>query len=255
MTRPWIAGAFLLAALGASPALAQQPAAAPEAPGPAVATPGRPDPAAGVPASPAARGPGSPAAPSAPAASPSVPAAASPGAPPAPAAGTPGTPAAQESTRVFTATSSAAADYLPSGEIFSRSTANYDASRVRGPHVNMSLEADGTWGGTLVREDVRLDATPKRISGAGVNLVVTRDRDSLAVEGTFRDKRVNLEVTSTTMEGRIGALSVDNVRRADGRWYRNDIPTEVPSIRFTGTADAMPDVPMPQWILALMAAL
>ena len=243
-----LAPALLLAALGASPALAQQPPAAVEAGRPAPAVPVRPD----TPAAPASPG-SSPGAPPSAAGTPTPPAAPA-GPSPASGAGAPAPPA-PGSTRVFTATSPAADEYLPSGEILSRSTANYDAWRVRGPHVNMSREADGTWGGTLVREDVRLEVTPTRISGAGVNLVVTRERDMLTVEGVFRGTRVRLEVTSTAMQGRIGALAVDNVRRADGHWYRDDIPTEVPSIRFTGTADAMPDVPMPQWILAFIGSL
>ena len=145
--------------------------------------------------------------------------------------------------------------FAPAGQVEYRTTAAYDAAYVRGPKVNMALTRDGKWGGTLEGKDVRLEVKPGRISGAGVNLVVTRDAKTIAVEGLFAGIRVRVKATQDTFVGRVGNRQVECVRGPDGYWFQKGGPAGIAAIRFTGDADRMPDVPMPQWIFAVIGAI
>src|SRR5512137_3050413 len=97
-----------------------------------------------------------------------------------------------------------AESFTPIGEVQFRASAAYDAEHVRGPQVNLSLTKDGRWGGNLLAKDVMLDVKPDRISGAGVNLVVTRDAGKLSVEGMISGIRVRLAATRDSLVGRVG---------------------------------------------------
>jgi len=145
--------------------------------------------------------------------------------------------------------------FAPTGQVEVRTTASYDDAFVRGPQVNMALTKDGKWGGTLLGKDVRLEVTPGRISGAGVNLVVTRDAKSIAVEGLFAGVRVRVKATQDTFVGRVGNRQIECTRGPNGYWFQKGGPAGVAAIRFTGGADRMPDVPMPQWIFAVIGAI
>jgi hypothetical protein len=144
------------------------------------------------------------------------------------------------------------APFRSEGEVVYRGSAAYDATRVRGPSVNMAVTRDGKWGGNLLEKDVMLTVTPERISGAGVNLVVSRDAKSLSVEGLVSGIRVRVKATQDTFVGRVGNRQIECTRGADGYWH---LSGGVAAIRFKGTADRMPDVPMPQWIFAVIGAI
>ena len=145
--------------------------------------------------------------------------------------------------------------FRSTGEVEYRTTAAYDATRVRGPKVNMALTKDGKWGGSIQGQDVLLDVKPGRISGAGVNLVVSQDATTVSAEGLLSGIRVRVKATKDSFVGRVGNRQVECERRADGYWILRGGPSGMAAIRFKGTADKMPDVPMPQWIFAIIGAI
>jgi hypothetical protein len=145
------------------------------------------------------------------------------------------------------------APFVSTGEVVYRTSAAYDATRVRGPNVNMALTKDGRWGGNLLTKDVMLKIAPDRITGAGVNLVVGQDKNSVSVEGMISGIRVRLKATATTFVGRVGERQVECGREADGFCYMSGGRTS--SMRFKGTANQWPDVPMPQWVFAVIGAI
>ncbi len=144
--------------------------------------------------------------------------------------------------------------FVADGEIVYRGSAAYDAGHVRGPKVNMSLTKDGRWGGNLLDQDVMLTVTDKKITGAGVNLVVTRDATSIAVEGLVSGVRVRVKATQDTFVGRVGNRQLECKRSPDGVWFLADGP-RVAAIKFKGSAGRMPDVPMPQWLFAVIGSI
>ena len=145
------------------------------------------------------------------------------------------------------------APFTSTGEIVYRTSAAYDATRVRGPNVNMAVTKDGKWGGNLLTKDVMLKIAPDRITGAGVNLVVKQDKTSLSVERMISGIRVRLKATATTFVGRVGERQVECGREADGYCYMSGGRTS--SMHFKGTANQWPDVPMPQWVFAVIGAI
>jgi len=147
------------------------------------------------------------------------------------------------------------APFVSEGEVVYRGSAAYDSTRVRGPNVNMALTRDGSWGGNLLRKDVLLQVTPDRISGAGVNLVVSRDANAISVEGLISGIRVRVKASRDSFVGRVGDRQVECTRSPDGIWFLSGGASRVAAIRFKGTADRIPDVPMPQWIFAVIGSI
>ncbi len=145
------------------------------------------------------------------------------------------------------------APFVASGEVVYRTSAAYDATRVRGPNVNMAITRDGRWGGNLLSKDVVLQVTPDRITGAGVNLVVKQDAASLSVEGMISGIRVRFKATAKDFVGRVGNRQVECGREPDGYCYL--LGGRTSSMRFKGTANKWPDVPMPQWVFAVIGAI
>jgi hypothetical protein len=145
------------------------------------------------------------------------------------------------------------APFVSVGEIVYRTSAAFDATRVRGPNVNMSLTKDGRWGGNLLTKDVMLKVTPDRITGAGVNLVVKQDANTVSVEGLISGIRVRVKATAKDFVGRVGERQVECGREPDGYCYMSGGRTS--SMHFKGTAAKWPDVPMPQWIFAVIGAI
>jgi hypothetical protein len=147
------------------------------------------------------------------------------------------------------------APFVADGEIQFRASAAYDATRVRGPYVNMALTRDGQWGGNVLGKDMVVDVKPGRIAGSGINLKVTRDATSISVEGTVDAKRVVVQATKDSLRARVGNRQIECTRRPDGYWYLTGGATGIAAIRMKGSADRLPEVPMPQWIFAVIGAV
>ncbi len=154
-----------------------------------------------------------------------------------------------------TAAAQGEAPFMAQGEIVYQGSAAYDATRVRGPKVNMALTKDGKWGGTLEGKDVLLTVKPDRISGAGVNLQVSQDATALSVEGMISGIRIRVKATAKEITARVGNRQVELARHPDGYWHLAGGPKAVGAIKLKGTADRVPEVPMPQWIFALIGAM
>jgi hypothetical protein len=174
-------------------------------------------------------------------------------APAAAPASPPSAPAAAPAAAAPAATPPEA--FTPTGEIRIRLSASYDATRVRGPNTNLSLAPDGRWAGSISGQAVRLQATPTRISGAGVTLTVTRAADRLTVQGTSAGVRVRIVATKTTLDAQLGNRRFNGARDAGGEWRQANQASGATNFRFTGTAADPLTAPEPQWILALIAAL
>jgi hypothetical protein len=154
------------------------------------------------------------------------------------------------------APASAEPAYVPAGEVQARLVASYDATRVRGPGVHMTLQSEGRWAGSIAGQSVRLQVTPGRITGSGVNLTVSRDAERITVEGAYVGTRVRITATRQSCEGRCGDRRLHATRREDGSWQQTlNTGSRVLPIGFRGSADRIPDVPMPQWIFAVMGAM
>jgi hypothetical protein len=147
------------------------------------------------------------------------------------------------------------APFVSTGEVVYRNSAAFDATRVRGPTVNMAITKDGRWGGNLLQKDVMLKVTPDRISGAGVNLVVKKAGGKLTVEGLVNNVRVRLEASADKFVGRVGTAQVESTREPGSDWWVNAGSGRQATIRFKGDAGKMPDVPMPQWVFAVIGAI
>jgi hypothetical protein len=163
--------------------------------------------------------------------------------------------------------------FRAAGEIFFVSTggvgssAAFDARRVVGPSVNLTLGEGGAWSGALAGQDVSLAIAPGRITGAGVDLHVERKGDATSLRGIWFQRRVSLEFTPESISGRAGPVcSVDVERDAPGV-YRGSMACVVQetlrtqqaavssaSLRLAGDA-ALPSPPMPQFALALVAVV
>ena len=61
--------------------------------------------------------------------------------------------------------------------------------------------------------------------------------------------------TRDTLVAKVGQSQVDCTRGAEGYWHLTGGATRSAVIQLKGTADKLPDVPMPQWIFALIGAL
>jgi len=147
------------------------------------------------------------------------------------------------------------APFVSTGEVVYRNSAAFDDTRVRGPTVNMAITKDGRWGGNILQKDVMLKVTPDRISGAGVNLVVKKAGGKLTVEGLVNNVRVRLEASANKFVGRVGTQQVESTREPGSDWWVNAGSGRQATIRFKGTAGQMPDVPMPQWVFAVIGAI
>ena len=145
--------------------------------------------------------------------------------------------------------------FVSDGEVSTnRGSAAYDSTRVRGPKVNMALTREGLWGGSLVGKDVVLKVTPDRVSGAGVNIVVSRDAKTISAEGLIGGVRVRVEATRDSFVARVGDRQLECTRGPGGIWSPSG-QSATAAIVFKGTANRMPDVPVPQWIFAVLGAL
>ncbi|HEX9290793.1 MAG TPA: hypothetical protein VF904_14835 [Anaeromyxobacteraceae bacterium] len=179
--------------------------------------------------------------------------------------------------RLLTVTCLAVASFLagpalafdPSGELLfvargaQSAGASYDADRLVGPTVNMSRREDGGWAGDLGGQNIDLEVSDTRLSGANVDLHVDRSNDKTTVRGTYFGQRISLELSPRTVSGRVGACSLDLTRKRPG-YYEGDLGcvtrgTAMPAVakatlKLAGDA-ATARPPMPQFALALISVL
>jgi hypothetical protein len=148
------------------------------------------------------------------------------------------------------------APFQPMGELLYSGgrSAGYDLYRVIGPRVNISYTRDGKWAGNLDGRDVRLTAEPGKLRGAGVDLTLSSEGDKITVRGTWFQRRISLSMSPAALQGRAGVPAYDFTRTAPNLWS-GPTPRGQAGLEARGDAQKFPDVPMPQFVLALLAAL
>ncbi|BDG05625.1 hypothetical protein [Anaeromyxobacter oryzae] len=148
------------------------------------------------------------------------------------------------------------APFEPIGELLftgGRSAA-YSLHRVVGPTVNLTYTADGKWAGNLDGRDVRLTAAPGKLTGAGVDLNIISEGDQVTIRGLWFQRKVWLDISPKKLTGRAGGPSYDFTRTAKNLWSGRTA-AGLSGLEARGNAQKFPDVPMPQFALALLAAL
>jgi hypothetical protein len=150
------------------------------------------------------------------------------------------------------------APFEPLGELLfsgggGRSAA-YSMHRVMGPKVNLAYTADGKWSGTLDGRDVQLTPGPGKLSAPNVNLNILLEGDQITIRGMWFQRNVWLNVSAKTLNGRAGGPSYDLTRTA-ANLYSGNTAGGIVSVEARGNAQNVPNVPMPQYALALLAAL
>lgn len=151
-----------------------------------------------------------------------------------------------------------AAPFAPTGELdwSGGRSAAYDARAVIGPTVDVAYTGSGHWAGTFGGRDVSVQASPGRLSGPNVDLHVLRSGDRITLRGLWLGHQVWLDASPQALEGHTAAdgPSFELRRSSPGFWW-GDTPRGPAGLRLKGDAQRFPDVPMPQFALALLAAL
>lgn len=157
-----------------------------------------------------------------------------------------------------------AGEYRREGEIHasigrsSGVTNSYGRIRVVGPDTTLSLNKEGRWGGTLAGQPALLTVAPGRITGAGVDLEVRRDGKELLVTGLWRSARIDMTFAADHVGGTPGAgcsLDLRPVGSVTWRGFLGCPALEAATFELDGTAGDLPDVTMPQWLLAFLGVL
>jgi hypothetical protein len=162
-----------------------------------------------------------------------------------------------------------AAAYDPTGELTFRvrgsvgTGASFDAERLVGPTVNLTRQEGGGWAGDIAGQNVRLEVTDRRVSGANVDLHLAAEGRKRMVRGNFFGQRLWLEYTGKKLSGRVGDCSLSLSQRRAGLLEGDigcleragSLPRTAHAILQLAGDAAQPDPPMPQFALALVALL
>ena len=135
-------------------------------------------------------------------------------------------------------------------------SAAYDGYRVAGPRVNIAYSGNGTWAGDIEGRTVMVTAEAGKIKGPGGTLYVSQEGDQLTIRGMWFQRSVSLQVSPRALKGRTGEMgpSFDFTRTAVNV-MAGDTGVGRAGIELRGEAQQVPNVTMPQFVLALLAAL
>jgi len=162
----------------------------------------------------------------------------------------------------------AAPSYEASGEISFHvhggvgNGASFDAGRVIGPSANLT-NTEGVWAGDIGGQNVSLDVSPTRITGANLDLHLEKDGAKRSIRGNFFGQRLSLEYGEKRVSGRVGSCSFTLDRKRVGVYEGTvgcmDRGARLPRtgygiLNFAGLA-AEAEPPSPQFQLALVATL
>jgi hypothetical protein len=166
---------------------------------------------------------------------------------------------------VLALAASPALAFEPTGEVLFNggSSASFDAERIVGPTVNLTLAEGGYWTGDILGENVDLDVSGDRIRGPNIELVIERNKDATTVRGNAFGRRINLEYGPRRLTGRVGSCNYDLKRTRDGGFGGNvgcmppgaALPRVTSSgLRLVGQASQVAP-PQPQFAIALLTTL
>jgi hypothetical protein len=145
------------------------------------------------------------------------------------------------------------AEYVPNGEVavMGANGATFDDWRVVGPRVNLTRRADGTWAGSILGEDVLLTPGEGTLSGPGGNLNFVRWGKDVLVQGSLgrRQFQIRFQPGPGYPYSGGGILCLGGPKSVDCTEARSQ-----GNVMLRGQA-AIPDAPMPQFGLALLATM
>jgi hypothetical protein len=136
-------------------------------------------------------------------------------------------------------------------------TASYGMWRVGGPAVDLAYSGNGFWTGTLSGRSVRLAVSPGRLEGAGVNLFLYQEGETVTIRGLWFQREIWLTMTPTQLSGKLAANApgIDIKREEPGKWSGLWGPGVRVFLTFKGEPAQYPTVMTPQFYLALLAVL
>jgi hypothetical protein len=135
-------------------------------------------------------------------------------------------------------------------------SAAYSADRIVGSTVNLTYAGQGRWTGLLDGRNAQLTAEAGRITGPNVNLHLFQEGNQITLRGTWFQRSVSLTVSDKVLRGRTasGGPSYDFTRQSPGVWAGSTVGGRA-GVEARGEAQQFPAVHMPQFALALLAAL
>ena len=128
---------------------------------------------------------------------------------------------------------------------------SYDDGRIVGPQVDVALQNEREWAGSVYEHGVRLAIGNGELEGMGDRLVFTREGDVVRVEGRWAYRRVRIEIARGHLIFRDGQRSYDLKLKGPG--CLGDARSGC-VIKVIGDAGNLPDAMMPQFAVALIAA-
>jgi hypothetical protein len=142
----------------------------------------------------------------------------------------------------------------------------YGPWRVSGPGIELRYAGDGAWTGQIAGADVRLQAQAGLVTGPGIRLDLVQDGSSLAIRGTWTGHRVDLTVGRLGLVGTLEKGGCDiQLRPVETGIFGGPLgcparpagaaTSSEGTLRLAGEALLVPDVLLPQFVLALLAAL
>ncbi len=135
-------------------------------------------------------------------------------------------------------------------------SAAYDFYRVVGPTVNVTYGGDGKWSGNLDGRNVMLTAAPGRLTGSGVDLHVFQDGDQTTIRGRWVQRDVWLTISPKALSGRTVDMGpAFDFKRTALNVMSGNTGIGPAGLELRGEAQQLPNVAMPQFVLALLAAL
>jgi hypothetical protein len=142
----------------------------------------------------------------------------------------------------------------------------YGPWRVSGPGIELRYAGDGNWTGRISGADVQVHAQSGLVTGPAIQLDLVQDGSSLAIRGTWTGHRVDLTVGRLGLVGTLEKGGCDiQLRPVETGTFAGPLgcparaggarTTSEGTLRLDGEALLVPDVLLPQFVLALLSAL
>jgi hypothetical protein len=122
--------------------------------------------------------------------------------------------------------------------------------------VNVSYTGNNTWAGSLDGRSFSVTAEPGRMLGAGVDLHLFQDGDTVIIRGQWFQRSLWLTMSPKRLSGHSGMNpGIDLNRVSPGVWTGLAGSGVSTSLVMKGEAAQFPSVIAPQFYLALLAAV
>jgi hypothetical protein len=143
------------------------------------------------------------------------------------------------------------AEYVPTGEVVVGGRgATFSDWRVAGPTVNLTRDADGSWRGSILGQSVVLKPSPGKLYGSGADLNFVRWGDYIMVQGNLSGQEFQIRY----LPGPGAPTKGGKICQATPRALDCSNANAGGAAALAGQA-ALPNAPMPQLGLALIATM